>query len=200
MKGREMELTKILIIFTSIDFSNNKFHGEIPHSIGDLKSLYVLSLSHNEFSGPIPASIGNLTQLGSLDLSVNKLTGTIPVELASLTFISFLNLSHNRLVGKIPEGPQFQTFSAASFEGNLGLYGCPVDTSCIKKGTGVSSPRFQTEEVHLKKEIDWDYVSAALGFAVAFGSTVWLTLHCKRWREIFFGKVDQIYLKFFPRW
>ncbi|PIM99233.1 Leucine-rich repeat protein [Handroanthus impetiginosus] len=133
MKGLEIELTKILIIFTSIDFSNNKLYGKIPYSIGDLKSLYGLNLSHNELKGSIPASIGNLTQLGFLDLSVNKLTGTIPVELASLTSISFLNLSHNRLFGKIPEGPQFQTFSAASFEGNLGLYGCPVDTSCKKK-------------------------------------------------------------------
>ncbi|PIN10232.1 Leucine-rich repeat protein [Handroanthus impetiginosus] len=199
IKGLEMELTKILIIFTTIDFSNNKFHGEIPYSIGHLKSLYGLNLSHNELSGPIPASIGNLTQLGSLDLSVNKLTGKIPVGLARLTSISFLNLSHNRLFGNIPEGPQFQTFSAASFDGNLGLYGCPVDTSCIKKGSGVSPPGFQNGEVHLKKEIDWDYVSAALGFALAFGSTVWLTLHCKRWREVFFGKVDQIYLKFFPK-
>ncbi|PIN00207.1 Leucine-rich repeat protein [Handroanthus impetiginosus] len=200
MKGQEMELTKILIIFTSIDFSNNKFHGEIPHSIGDLKSLLGLNLSHNELSGPIPASIGNLTQLESLDLSVNKLNGTIPVELATLDFIGFLNLSNNRLFGKIPESPHFGTFTAASFEGNPGLYGCPVDTSCINFGSGVSPPGFQTEEVHLKKEIDWDYVSAALGFAVAFGSTVWLTLHCKRWREMFFGKVDQIYLKFFPKW
>ncbi|PIM99234.1 Leucine-rich repeat protein [Handroanthus impetiginosus] len=200
MKGLERELTKILTIFTSIDFSNNKFHGEIPYSIGDLKSLYGLNLSHNELTGSIPASIGNLTQLGSLDLSVNKLTGTIPVELATLTFIGFLNLSYNRLFGKIPEGPQFQTFSAASFEGNLGLYGCPVDTSCIKKESGVSPPGFQNGEVHLKKGIDWDYVSAALGFAVGFGSTVWLTLHCKRWREMFFGKVDQIYLKFFPKY
>ncbi|PIM99235.1 Leucine-rich repeat protein [Handroanthus impetiginosus] len=198
MKGLVMELTKILLIFTCIDLSNNKFHGEIPYSIGDLKSLYVLNLSHNELTGPIPASIGNLTQLGSLDLTANKLTGKIPAELASLTSISFLNLSHNRLSGKIPEGPQFQTFSAASFEGNDGLYGCPVDASCNKKGSGVSPPGFQTEEVHLKKEIDWDYVSAALGFAMGFGSTVWLTLHCKRWREMFFGKVDQIYLKIFP--
>ncbi|PIN01693.1 Leucine-rich repeat protein [Handroanthus impetiginosus] len=192
MKGLVMELTKILLIFTSIDFSNNKFHGEIPYSIGDLKSLYGLNLSHNELTGPIPASIGNLTQLGSLDLSVNKLTGKIPVELASLTYLSFLNLSYNRLFGKIPEGPQFQTFSAASFKGNDGLYGCPIDTSCYEKGSGISPPGFQTEEVHLKKEIDWDYVSAALGFAVAFGSTVWLTLHCKRWREMFLGKDNKI--------
>ncbi|PIN01691.1 hypothetical protein CDL12_25800 [Handroanthus impetiginosus] len=199
IKREEMKLTKILLIFTTIDFSNNKFHGKIPHSIGNLKSLYGLNLSHNDLTGSIPASIGNLRQLNSLELSVNKLNGKIPVELASLTFIGFLNLSYNRLFGRIPEGPQLQTFSAASFEGNDGLYGCPVDTSCNEKESGVSPPGFQTEEVHLKKEIDWDYVSAALGFAVAFGSTVWLTLHCKRWREMFFGKVDQIYLKFFPK-
>ncbi|PIN02635.1 Leucine-rich repeat protein [Handroanthus impetiginosus] len=200
MKGLERELiTRILLIFTSIDFSNNSFHGEIPYSIGDLKSLHGLNLSHNELTGPIPASIGNLTQLDFLDLSVNKLNGTIPVELATLDFIGFLNLSYNRLFGKIPESPHFGTFPAASFEGNLGLYGCPVDTSCFKNGSGVSPPGFQNGEVRLKKEIDWDYVSAALGFAVGFGSTVWLTLHCKKWREMFLGKVDQIYLKFFPR-
>ncbi|PIN21790.1 Leucine-rich repeat protein [Handroanthus impetiginosus] len=165
MKGLEMNLTKILTIFTSIDFLNNKFHGKIPYSIRDLKSLYGLNLSHNELTGSIPTSIGNLTQLGFLDLSVNKLTGKIPVELASLTFISFLNLSYNKLFGKIPEGPQFRTFSLGSFEGNIGLYGCPVDTSCNKKGSDGSTPRFQNGEVHLKREIDWDYVSAALGFA-----------------------------------
>ncbi|PIN10230.1 Leucine-rich repeat protein [Handroanthus impetiginosus] len=200
MKGLERQLTRILLIFTSIDFSNNRFHGGIPYSIGDLKSLHGLNLSHNELTGPIPASIGNLRQLDFLDLSVNKLNGTIPVELATLDFIGFLNLSYNRLFGKIPESPHFGTFPAASFEGNLGLYGCPVDTSCFMNGSGVSPPGFQNGEVRLKKEIDWDYLSAALGFAVGFGSTVWLTLHCKRWREMFLGKVDQIYLKFFPRW
>ncbi|PIN00256.1 hypothetical protein CDL12_27240 [Handroanthus impetiginosus] len=150
--------------------------------------------------GSILTSIGNLTQLGFLDLSVNKLTGKIPVELASLTFISFLNLSYNKLFGKIPEGPQFRTFSLASFEGNIGLYGCPVDTSCNKKGSDGSTPGFQNGEVHLKREIDWDYVSAALGFAVGFGSTVLLILHCKRFREMCLGKLYQILLKFFPNY
>ncbi|KAI3474229.1 hypothetical protein Pfo_029017 [Paulownia fortunei] len=198
MKGLEMELTKILIVFTSIDFSRNKFHGNIPHTIGELKSLYVLNLSHNSLTGVIPASVGNLTQLGSLDLSVNHLTGKIPVELASLTFISFLNLSFNKLFGMIPEGPQFQTFSAASYEGNPGLCGFPVNISCNREVSGISPPKVQNEQLYLKKEIEWNYISAALGFGVGLASTVWLLLCCKTWRKIYFEQVDQVLLKVFP--
>ncbi|PIN01690.1 Leucine-rich repeat protein [Handroanthus impetiginosus] len=195
VKNVEIKLPKILIIFTSIDFSSNKLHGKIPYSIGDLKSLYGLNLSHNELTGSIPASIGNLRQLNSLDLSVNKLTGKIPVELASLTFIGFLNLSYNRLFGRIPEGSQLRTFQADSFKGNDGLCGFPVDKNCKKEESIVTvvSPS------ESQNEIDWDYVSVAMGFAVGLGSTVWLILHCKRWREMCFGKVDQILLKCFPK-
>ena len=39
-KGREMQLVKILTIFTSIDFSCNNFHGSIPKEIGKLQVLY----------------------------------------------------------------------------------------------------------------------------------------------------------------
>ncbi|KAL7169586.1 hypothetical protein ACSBR2_034594 [Camellia fascicularis] len=61
-KGMEMELVKILTIFTSIDISNNNFQGVIPNTVG------------------------------SLDLSQNRLSGSIPMQLASLTLLSFLNL------------------------------------------------------------------------------------------------------------
>ncbi|EYU41931.1 hypothetical protein MIMGU_mgv1a020447mg, partial [Erythranthe guttata] len=182
IKGLEMELTKILTIFTSIDFSSNKFHGEIPDSIGDLKSLYLLNLSHNAIMGSIPASIGNLKQLGSLDLSSNNLTGNIPVELASLGFISFLNLSFNELFGKISKGPQLQTFTAASYEGNAGLCGFPVTESCSDGDVSGASvlPEYRNES---EKEIGWGYVSAALGFAVGLASFLWLLLHCKSWGD-----------------
>ncbi|KAL3826142.1 hypothetical protein ACJIZ3_022171 [Penstemon smallii] len=102
MKGLEMELLKILTIFTTIDFSSNNFHGD---TIGELSSLY-------------------------LELSKNKLTGEIPEQLTSLTFLSVLNLSYNRLVGIIPIGSQFQTFSSASYAGNTGLCEFPLNTSC----------------------------------------------------------------------
>ncbi|KAL7136194.1 hypothetical protein ABFS83_10G013100 [Erythranthe nasuta] len=196
IKGLEMELTKILTIFTSIDFSSNKFYGEIPSSIGDLKSLYLLNLSHNAIMGSIPASVGNLKQLGSLDLSSNNLTGNIPVELASLGFLTFLNLSFNDLFGMIPKGPQFQTFTEASYEGNVGLCGFPVNKSCNDDGvSGASPPKYRNES---KKEIGWGYVSAALGFVVGLSSFLWLLLHCKSWGDLYFEKVDLILETLFP--
>ncbi|KAL0375369.1 UNVERIFIED_CONTAM: Receptor-like protein 33 [Sesamum radiatum] len=199
MKGLEMELTKILVVFTSIDFSRNKFHGSIPHTIGDLKSSYLLNLSHNALTGLIPTPIGNLRQLGSLDLSVNHLTGKIPQELASLTFLSFLNLSFNRLFGKIPQGSQFQTFSAASYEGIAGLCGFPVNINCNDEVRGEnSSPELQNGQLYPEKEIEWSYISAALGFAVGLASTIWLLLCCERWRKVYFEQIDRILLKIFP--
>ncbi|KAF3454484.1 hypothetical protein FNV43_RR04931 [Rhamnella rubrinervis] len=77
-KGLDMPLKKALRIFSSIDLSNNKFDGEIPSSIGNLRYLIVLNLSSNSFTGTIPSSLGNLRELESLDLSKNKLIGGIP--------------------------------------------------------------------------------------------------------------------------
>ncbi|XP_062171111.1 receptor-like protein 6 [Alnus glutinosa] len=74
IKGLELELVKILTIFTNLDFSCNKFDGPIPEEIGELTLLYILNLSHNTLTGQIPASLGKLSNLESLDLSNNKLT------------------------------------------------------------------------------------------------------------------------------
>ena len=38
-KGLDIELLKILTVFTSIDISINKLEGPIPETIGELKSL-----------------------------------------------------------------------------------------------------------------------------------------------------------------
>ena len=42
-KGVEMELVKILTIFIAIEFSKNKFYGEIPNNMGNLEELIVLN-------------------------------------------------------------------------------------------------------------------------------------------------------------
>ncbi|KAE8734098.1 Receptor like protein 33 [Hibiscus syriacus] len=126
----ELQLVRALEFYTAIDFSNNRFVGEIPNSIGELCETQVLNLSHNGFIGHIPPSLGKLVALQSLDLSSNKLSGEIPSQLTDLTFLEVLNLSHNNLVGHIPNGKQFNTFENDSYTGNLGLCGFPVTKQC----------------------------------------------------------------------
>ena len=89
-KGLEIELVKILPIVIAIDLFNNRFCGEIPNTMGNLKELIVLNLSRNSFIGPIPSSFGNLTELQSLDLSQNKFLGEIPQQLISFTFLAYM--------------------------------------------------------------------------------------------------------------
>ncbi|KAL8102478.1 hypothetical protein AgCh_027105 [Apium graveolens] len=121
VKGLEVEVKRILFIYTSIDLSSNNFTGEIPEVIGELISLRLLNLSHNSLTGHMPSLLGNMSLLESLDFSSNQLTGIIPRKLTSLTFLSTLNLSENHLSGAIPQGRQFDTFSNETFIGYLAL-------------------------------------------------------------------------------
>ncbi|XP_024160804.1 receptor-like protein 34 [Rosa chinensis] len=195
-KGSEMELVNVLTLFTSIDFSCNKFNGSIPEEIGELKSLYALNLSNNAFTGALPSSLGNLSELESLDLSKNKLSGQIPLELTKLTFLAFLNLSYNQLVGRIPSGAQFSTFDAASFEGNKGLWGPPLTAD---NNTGFSPPKQEGNHSNLGHEIDWDIICPEIGFTCGFGIAIGSLLFCKRWRKWYYRAMYNMLLKIFPQ-
>ncbi|KAI7733967.1 hypothetical protein M8C21_029105 [Ambrosia artemisiifolia] len=115
VKGVDLYFSQLLVDYTILGLSDNKFHGEIPNITGILKSLKVLNLSRNSLTGQIPHALGNLSEIESLDLSWNRLTGEIPQSLADLTFLAILNLSQNHLGGRIPQGRQFDTFSEYSF-------------------------------------------------------------------------------------
>ncbi|KAI3507330.1 hypothetical protein L1887_22297 [Cichorium endivia] len=171
IKGLELELVKILTVFTSIDISSNRFSGEIPSTIGRLSALYMLNVSHNAFTGSIPPSIGNLSQLESLDMSSNKLTGEIPLVLVTLSFLSVLNLSYNQLNGRIPTGKQFQTFGNDSYEGNMGLCGFPLDIKCSGVIVPENAPTFEDSNGY-----DWQFILTGVGFgagaAVVIGPLV----------------------------
>ncbi|GKV30301.1 hypothetical protein SLEP1_g39125 [Rubroshorea leprosula] len=167
-KGVKMEYAKILEVFSAIDFSCNKFEGEIPEVVGSLKGLQLLNLSNNILVGPIPSTLGNLTNLEALDLSQNKLTRNIPTQLTQLNFLEVFNVSHNHLTGSIPKGQQFDTFDNSSFDGNSGLCGLPLSRKCdnSKASPPPSSTSKGNEDFGLLTEFGWKVV--ALGYGCGF--------------------------------
>ncbi|KAH0861041.1 hypothetical protein HID58_089302 [Brassica napus] len=174
-KGIEIELVRILTIYTALDFSENEFEGVIPSSIGLLKELHVLNLSGNAYTGHIPSSMGNLSSLESLDLSKNKLTGEIPQELGNLSYLSYMNFSHNQLVGLVPGGTQFRTQPCSSFKDNLGLYGPSLEEVCVDHIHGkTSQPSEMSKEEEDGQEEVISWIAAAIGFipGIAFGFTM----------------------------
>ncbi|KAM4078955.1 hypothetical protein ACB094_09G079200 [Castanea mollissima] len=200
VKGFDIELVKILTIFTAIDISNNSLYGPIPEEIGKLKSLIVLNFSHTALTGHIPPSMGNLTTLESLDLSSNKLTGEIPVQLTDLTFLEVLNLSFNQLVGPIPQGMQFATFTNDSYEGNRGLCGSPLVTKCTN---GTAPPPSATQKSKGTSSttligFDWQFILTGLGFGVGAAVVVVPLAFWEKGRKWHDDCIDKILLVILP--
>ncbi|KAL6346941.1 hypothetical protein AAG906_006001 [Vitis piasezkii] len=87
---------------TELYLSSKNFSGELPASIGNLKSLQTLDLSNCEFSGSIPASLENLTQITSLNLNGNHFSGKIPNIFNNLRNLISIGLSNNHFSGQFP--------------------------------------------------------------------------------------------------
>ncbi|XP_048324203.2 receptor-like protein 9DC3 [Ziziphus jujuba] len=181
-----MELVKVLSMLVVIDLSENRFEGEIPKVIGELKSLKSLNLSHNNLTGRIPASICLLTNLEGLDLSSNNFTGQIPEEMANLTFLSFLNLSRNNLIGRIPQGHQLDTFGNDSYKGNLRLCGVPLTKKCSDEEGSQPPPSTslqQDDEMEHESLLNWRAISLGYACGIVYGGVMgYFLLHRGRYR------------------
>ncbi|XP_010462565.1 PREDICTED: receptor-like protein 12 [Camelina sativa] len=171
IKGTSIKLEKILTIWAFVDFSGNRLGGQIPESIGLLKSLVALNLSNNDFTGQIPSSMAKLTELESLDLSKNQLSGNIPQELTNLSFLEILDMSYNKLTGQIPQGIQYMRQCVASFEGNINLCGPPLEKSCSEK-KGAPSPQTQEQLKPPKQAHNLNSKATTIGY----GSTLILMM------------------------
>ncbi|KAI3809672.1 hypothetical protein L1987_19269 [Smallanthus sonchifolius] len=83
--------------------SNNKLTGEIPPSICDLLSLWMLDLSFNNITGSIPPCLVKLSiSLLVLNLRNNNLQGTIPNIFTNESKLQMISLSENKLEGQVP--------------------------------------------------------------------------------------------------
>ncbi|KAK9284991.1 hypothetical protein L1049_024173 [Liquidambar formosana] len=171
-KGTKIMYMGIPDTFTSIDFSGNRFEGDIPKSIGNLKALQLLNLSNNILTGGIPSCLGNLTNLEALDLSQNMLSGEIPQHLVGLTFLAILNVSHNHLTGSIPRGNQFGTFDNSSFEGNLGLCGDPLPKKCGNSKVSPPPPLTLEQSKGSKFPSGYDWLFIGLGYGSGAGAQI----------------------------
>ncbi|KAK0601702.1 hypothetical protein LWI29_026699 [Acer saccharum] len=189
MKGETYEYNTILNLVRIIDLSKNNFSGVIPIEVTNLTSLQSLNLSHNSFTGKIPANFGVMKSLESIDFSWNQLSGEIPQSISTLNFLSYLNLSNNNLIGKIPISTQLQGFDPSCFMGNE-LCGSPLPKDCTSPTPGHNeNDRGKDDE---EQEVDWFYVSMALGFVVGFWSLIGPLIVNRRWRYMYCRFLDRL--------
>ncbi|KAJ4916073.1 receptor like protein 38 [Raphanus sativus] len=197
-KGVVTEFPQIFLGYKAIDFSGNKFTGQIPKSIGFLKDLRHVNFSRNAFTGSIPSSLANITNLEALDLSHNKLSGTIPRDLARLSFLSYVDFSHNFLQGPVPRSTQIQTQNCSSFEDNPGLYGLEeicgeIHVPDPTSGNSQQSEEFSSEES--EEVLNWIAAAVAYGPGVFCGLVIgyiFFTSHKHIWFMEKFGGIIKV--------
>nr|GMD42371.1 probable leucine-rich repeat receptor-like protein kinase At5g49770 [Ipomoea batatas] len=91
---------------------HNQLSGEIPQTLGLVKTLEVVRLDSNLLNGSIPDNLNNLMNLHELYLSNNILTGPIP-NLIGMDYLYYLYMVNTNLKGQIPADvlslPQLET-------------------------------------------------------------------------------------------
>ncbi|KAH0724605.1 hypothetical protein KY284_000470 [Solanum tuberosum] len=188
-KGNMYQYDRILALFTSMDMSSNNISGDIPLSLTRLAGLRSFNLSKNNLTGRIPNDIGDMKVLESVDLSENQLYGQIPQSFSSLTTLGYLNLSDNNLSGMIPLSTQLQSFDSTSFQGNK-LCGVPLLVNCSSDHENIPNHEYEVDESD-KDEVDWFYISMAIGFALSFWGVCGSLLFKRSWRHAYFRFLDR---------
>ena len=194
IKGQVREYTTILGLLRTIDLSKNNLSGEIPKEVTSLQGLQSLNFSFNNLIGRIPKNIGAMGSLESLDFSENQLSGKIPPSMSNLSFLSELNLANNNLIGRIPLSTQLQSLNASGFIGNK-LCGPPLTDNCTTNNVKPNTKNDGSTNIG-GREVDWFYVSMALGYVVGFWVVWYPLLLNKQWRIMYFQFLDRVECKF----
>ncbi|KAK9678029.1 hypothetical protein RND81_11G183200 [Saponaria officinalis] len=82
------------MILKHLLFDNNLLTGELPSTLGLVKTLEVVRVDRNSLSGPLPSNLSNLIDVNELVLSNNAFTGALP-DLTSMVNLYLLDMSNN---------------------------------------------------------------------------------------------------------
>mmetsp|Transcript_6014 Transcript_6014/g.19637 ORF Transcript_6014/g.19637 Transcript_6014/m.19637 type:complete len:257 (+) Transcript_6014:118-888(+) len=133
---------------TQVALVGRRLSGSLPPALGQLTSLYALSLSANLLTGTLPPQWANATSLLTLDVRQNFLTGTLPPQWSSLSRLTLMHLRSNQLHGRIPSSwrslPAYQRGEVFLYDNDGLTYECFLDEERTVVGDcPVSLPRDQ---------------------------------------------------------
>ncbi|KAK3404336.1 hypothetical protein EUGRSUZ_K00646 [Eucalyptus grandis] len=78
-----------------LQLGGTSFYGELPASIGNLRSMEILNLQFCNLTGSLPRSMGNLPLLSYLGIGCNNFSGFIPASFANLSNLEYLDVGKN---------------------------------------------------------------------------------------------------------
>ncbi|KAG9454992.1 hypothetical protein H6P81_007896 [Aristolochia fimbriata] len=92
-------------MFTSLlDFSGNRFSGEIPRGLGQCPKLEIFRAGSNNLSGILPDDFFGIGSLKQISLPLNNITGILQNEFfAKLPNLTTLELNDNGFSGELPQ-------------------------------------------------------------------------------------------------
>ena len=103
LQGEVSPLICKLSSLHSLDLSNNKFSGTLPHCLSNFSnSLSILNLQGNNFHGMIPQLCAKGSRMKMIDLSQNQFEGLLPRSLSNCKMLEILNLGSNQLNDVFP--------------------------------------------------------------------------------------------------
>ncbi|KAF9592301.1 hypothetical protein IFM89_013527 [Coptis chinensis] len=104
------------MVLIHVILNDNRLTGEIPATLGVVKTLEILRLDRNALTGTVPSNLNNLTSLNELQLANNLLTGPVP-DLTGINFLNYVLLKNNTFNGTLG-GNTGQQLQLVDFENN----------------------------------------------------------------------------------
>ncbi|KAL1542450.1 xyloglucan:xyloglucosyl transferase [Salvia divinorum] len=190
-----------------LDLNNNSLKGKIPKSLQNCKWLQLMNVGNNMMNDTFPCMLSST--LVVLVLHSNRFHGEVRCHM-SWPNLQILDISSNHFSGSL-ESINFSSWTAMVLPSaeilTLGLshHFSSSGLTLIMKGqmvklyeichtddNGNGLTAREHDDLEEKGEIEWEYVCAAVGYVVGFGSIMWLLLLCQSFRERYFGKIEEV--------